>query len=88
MTTTATDCLYCIDGLAPDTNQILGQCYRVCTICQPPCPCCEGNGRFPSWTTDMVRFIAAYNANGITPELCHTCGGVLALWSVEEENPS
>ena len=84
---TATDCMLCIDGLAPDTNQILGACYRVCTVCQPACPCCEGQGRYPS-TRDMGAFIAASNANCLIPELCHTCGGVLAIWSMDEETPA
>jgi hypothetical protein len=87
--TTTTECLYCIDGLAPDTNQLLGECFRVCTFCRPACPCCEGQGRFPSWTNDMVRFIATYNANRLAPELCHTCGGVTGARSItdeEEEN--
>lgn len=84
---TTEDCLDCIDGMSPGTSPVLGTCYQVCLTCQPPCPCCHGNGCFPAWTTDMAAYIASVNDTGQAPVLCHTCGGVVDLTPLAEENP-
>jgi len=81
-------CLDCIDGMSVTTTQFLGACFRVCTTCQPQCTCCDGHGRFPAWTNDMLEFIASLNNNGLQPMLCHTCGGFLAVVLLDEDSTS
>lgn len=83
-----TDCLDCIGGMSlSHADYMGGACFRVCLTCQPGCHCCHGQGCFPSWTTDMTHFIAAYNDAGLMPVLCHTCGGVVGVARIREENP-
>ena len=82
---TTEDCLDCVDGMALATNPIIGTCFRVCPACQPQCQCCDGRGRFPAWTRDMVVFMASLNDNGLLAVICHTCGGFLAAITYEEE---
>ena len=56
-----TDCLSCVDGVAPTTSSLLGACYRACPTCRPACPCCHGEGRFPYWTVSLDEFLDSYN---------------------------
>jgi hypothetical protein len=86
-TTTPGSCLHCIDGMALSRSELLGVCFRVCPACQPTCPCCNGRGCYPAWTTDMTALIAAYNDAGLAPMLCHTCGGVVGVARLDQETP-
>jgi hypothetical protein len=79
------DCLDCISGFAIANSPLIGYCFRECPTCRPVCPCCNGDGRYPWWTRDMVEFIALYNNRGLVPMLCHTCGGVVGLSLLDEE---
>jgi len=83
--TAPADCLYCIDGMAPERSALIGDAYRVCPSCQPCCPCCAGAGLYPAWTKDMAEFIATYNVADLVPALCHTCGGVVDIAPLNEE---
>lgn len=88
-TTTPTECMLCIDGMTPVTTDLFGDCYVKCRNCQPVCPCCDGDGCFPTWTTELFEFITAYNQAGYVPAICHTCGGALGLRAfTEEERPA
>jgi hypothetical protein len=80
-----TDCLSCVDGVAPTTSSLLGACYRACPTCRPACPCCHGEGRFPYWTVSLDEFLDSYNAVGLLPILCHTCYGLVGVAQMNEE---
>ena len=87
MTQPTDTCPYCIDGMTPSTSAHIGPCYRVCLACQPTCSCCAGTGAFPP-LRDMTQFLLNHNDAGILPVLCHTCGGVVDLHPLTEEQPS
>jgi hypothetical protein len=83
--TESTDCLDCISGIAIADSDFMGACFRACPTCQPVCPCCNGQGRYPSWTRDMAEFAVSYNETGLLPVLCHTCGGVVGVSLLDPE---
>jgi hypothetical protein len=83
----AVECLSCIDGFAPTTDELLGYAFRACPACRIACSCCNGRGVYPVWTQDMTEFAAVYNAAGFAPVICHTCGGVVDVAPLDEETP-
>ena len=83
--TTTTDCLFCVDGLAPDTSTVIGACFRPCPRCKPQCRCCDGQGAYPDWTKDLYTFLVFYNAVGLKPVLCHDCCGVVELTPLDPD---
>jgi hypothetical protein len=88
MTTPSSDCLSCIDGMAPTTSDLFGACYRTCPVCQPACACCHGESCFPCWTTDLGEFLDSFNTIGLLPILCHTCYGAVGIAQMSEmEDP-
>jgi hypothetical protein len=85
--TNPNECLDCIDGLTPTTSPLIGHSFRLCPTCRPICPCCNGHGRWPAWTTDLIAFLAVYNDAGFMPILCHACCGLIALTPINQETP-